>query len=1586
MAQSPKKPNSFLKGMQSDMDSNLIQPDTYKSAVNARLLSRDDNSFVLKNAKGNSVFDNLSLAQQQYVFDEDGILGNTQINNLTNPSIIGFKITTTDSAGVAQVSSVVVGDVLGSWAGLLEGFTVTSSGSFTITFVWMVVQKALANEDVSDKLGMSFTASFADPLSDSTASLTTTELTSEEMTLTFSAYIVYTSNVGAQTEAWFSLSENEGYTINSYPSVIYNVVGINRFSDYIVAICTSADGDGEDGIFKLTSNPDGTLLNSSLILKADLGLSEKTSIRIEVSEENEHFHRIYWTDGIQSFRTLNLKEDPSYYSNLVAEDLNVFKATKMTSPEVTKITSGGSITCGSHSYCYRLVTTDGKTSRVSNITNPIQILKTSPLTAYHLSLGGSLETESSNAVHLTIDNIDPSYNTIQVIHIAYTSSEGAITSNIISESIINSSTFDYTHNGSEVLVSVPIGELLRSHTSWDVCADLAIKDNRLFAANLSNNADSMDLDFKVKSYKYPGSYNTGTAETYPSLENPDIHEDTMYKDGGYGWINAVDSVKVPGAETVGFDGANDGVRVTFATKTFDLSQVRYFDDTGTGYNDDDVDIAATVYSKAPHHGFLEQTLTGGYNNYKNPLFTKDFTGYQRGEVYRFGILFYDNAGNPGFVSPIGDIRMPDGTMDYVSNNSSGGRITENNDGVTTFKHAGNIPNRSDSWSFSSGSSTLNKAGGGSEVAIHDVVTGSGIPPHTTVVSIAADYNSITVSRDTTSIGTLTTLTFDTTTSDVHGFALYPQFNVKLSASTLSNISGYSIVRVDRKEKDRSVLGSGVLNQTIIHSNNSSNESLKHKNGNHYGDIYTGYQLHECLSNSDFTLDSPEVTLGSLQYERKDEDKIKVVGRLDAGAQDLNSDSFPYGSGVTNGDNFTHLKQKIHNTSTYTGNILSGRFNPNSNTQLSTYQSSQKVIYNQFKSGIVDCNSASETERLNEVEYGTVVAPGANVDSSRMGHDDHYTGRINQNYSNRGRFRHLAGSYYAEGFSHFPESYTTEKYDSSSPYSSTFFGVTTLFVSLGKTSSDKIKHDDFEIGTASAYTYSPFILNRTTSGSSIEQACYASKLYVQLKRDVRYTQYGGSSVSNYESNQYIDTGHVNFNPLENNNDVVFGGDTYINMYALKKHVIGSITFSSFKPYPSTAIIFPVESSINLDLRDGVFFGSTDDTEPTVEDNFFINSTYSARNTSKTFLQKPGSFKSVNNYSNLIAASNLKLAGNLFDAFTTWDANEIHELDNNKGGIYSIFNLRNELFAVQGKGVSKLSINPRVVVDNADAAAVTIATGTGQIIQRSDYIDTMYGSQHYNNMVVTNTSAYWYDNDMSSFCKLVFGQGIAVQDLGLTTQNTNILHSIKDLRVNDNPLDYNSGGICLYHNQLFDEVGLCITDSNGQVLSHMVYSELSDLMVTNKKDVISLAVNMPGELITVGRNSSDTTEANDTLWIENSNDSYVSFYGTDNATSLDVTFVCNESVYTSKKFDKLIMYLSGNNNESKFTKFTFTDSIGGELINDSSLSKMSNGKHITPIVNSDGSGKSIGNYLIIKAESTSTGLVEVFGALIHNRPAV
>ena len=45
-------------------------------------------------------------------------------------------------------------------------------------------------------------------------------------------------------------------------------------------------------------------------------------------------------------------------------------------------------------------------------------------------------------------------------------------------------------------------------------------------------------------------------------------------------------------------------------------------------------------------------------NYADPYIDANFRGYQRDEIYRFGIVFYNNKSIPSNVSWIGDIRMP----------------------------------------------------------------------------------------------------------------------------------------------------------------------------------------------------------------------------------------------------------------------------------------------------------------------------------------------------------------------------------------------------------------------------------------------------------------------------------------------------------------------------------------------------------------------------------------------------------------------------------------------------------------------------------------------------------------------------------------------------------------------------------------------------------------------------------------------------------------------------------------------------------------------------------------------------------------
>ena len=104
MAESPKKPNSFSKGMMSDIDANILPSDTYKSATNARLITREDNSFVLKNAKGNTVFDTLVVSTIASSMSTATILDNNAIDNLTNPSVKGFQIIITGNGGFTSVT------------------------------------------------------------------------------------------------------------------------------------------------------------------------------------------------------------------------------------------------------------------------------------------------------------------------------------------------------------------------------------------------------------------------------------------------------------------------------------------------------------------------------------------------------------------------------------------------------------------------------------------------------------------------------------------------------------------------------------------------------------------------------------------------------------------------------------------------------------------------------------------------------------------------------------------------------------------------------------------------------------------------------------------------------------------------------------------------------------------------------------------------------------------------------------------------------------------------------------------------------------------------------------------------------------------------------------------------------------------------------------------------------------------------------------------------------------------------------------------------------------------------------------------
>ena len=113
---------------------------------------------------------------------------------------------------------------------------------------------------------------------------------------------------------------------------------------------------------------------------------------------------------------------------------------------------------------------------------------------------------------------------------------------------------------------------------------------------------------------------------------------------------------------MGGSGKNISYKFIFAELVLSSTQ------TESGWPANDLDLNATASSNKTiklvyEDGSLAATQTISTNNaiihnYSDSYICSHYTGYMRDEIYRFGIVFYNNKGIPSPVHWIGDIRMP----------------------------------------------------------------------------------------------------------------------------------------------------------------------------------------------------------------------------------------------------------------------------------------------------------------------------------------------------------------------------------------------------------------------------------------------------------------------------------------------------------------------------------------------------------------------------------------------------------------------------------------------------------------------------------------------------------------------------------------------------------------------------------------------------------------------------------------------------------------------------------------------------------------------------------------------------------------
>ena len=272
-------------------------------------------------------------------------------------------------------------------------------------------------------------------------------------------------------------------------------------------------------------------------------------------------------------------------------------------------------------------------------------------------------------------------------------------------------------------------------------------------------------------------------------------------------------------------------------------------------------------------------------------------------------------------------------------------------------------------------------------------------------------------------------------------------------------------------------------------------------------------------------------------------------------------------------------------------------------------------------------------------------------------------------------------------------------------------------------------------------------------------------------------YGGYEKHSIENSLYYSYSDIyRYNPAIENIAEVFDGDTYICPFEYVS--LHKFAFKELHGPLTTVIVnyIPVETSINLIYTSGVQFinNNSEDNISWVQEEpgrildnpvqdkpqFIYNTVYSSdyklqMNTIKLSLLN----KDDSHFDYRCRYSNKKENGELQDSWTTFLAANYIDVSPDYGKITELKTFKNSLVFFQERAFGLLSVNERTMLTDNNSNQLLL--GSGGVVDRYDYISTTNGMEDGNfSDIVTNTALYWIDYDNKEYCQYSGGNSYSI----------------------------------------------------------------------------------------------------------------------------------------------------------------------------------------------------------------------------------
>jgi len=298
-------------------------------------------------------------------------------------------------------------------------------------------------------------------------------------------------------------------------------------------IFTTETGGSLDHIAKIDS--DGVRTD---LLNEDLSFDENYRIEAVANYENDDIIKIYWTDGLNLLRFINVSNPDSR--------INIVEEISMVQPTAEAVV-GGNLLAGNVQYVYNLYNLNGSQSVLSPISSMVSLTE---------FMDGKESGQSSGmSALLSIPIIDTNFDYIKVYSIHYQELNQSPAINLIIDESISTNSLTIVDDGNTNISNFTDLELFSIGTRPLVVGTLAAKKNRLFIANYSEANFDVIMDTRVFAHSISSTNyrvknvdgSDNAIRVLPSVP-PDTHDAINYDYTTYSYIT--------NSTTKGAEGSN----------------------------------------------------------------------------------------------------------------------------------------------------------------------------------------------------------------------------------------------------------------------------------------------------------------------------------------------------------------------------------------------------------------------------------------------------------------------------------------------------------------------------------------------------------------------------------------------------------------------------------------------------------------------------------------------------------------------------------------------------------------------------------------------------------------------------------------------------------------------------------------------------------------------------------------------------------------------------------------------------------------------------------------------------------------------